>query len=186
MYITGPWNLEEFARRLPAALQEAWATAPMPAPDGSYPGVSLAGGASLAIHRGSAHQDAAWQLIEFLSRTPQQVRFHQLSGNLPARNAAWRDPILAEDQRAQAFFVQLQHLRSTPKIPEWERITSAITRRVDQVVRGEITPDAALAALDADVDAILEKRRWLLARERPTARRAGRRRALPVMIPASS
>ena len=138
----------------------------MPAPEGGYPGLSLAGGASLAIHRGSPHQDAAWQLIEFLAATPQQVRFHQLSGNLPAGTAAWRDAALAEDPRAHAFFVQLQHLRSTPKIPEWERITSAITRRVDQVVRGELAPEAALAALDADVDAILEKRRWLLARAR--------------------
>jgi multiple sugar transport system substrate-binding protein len=167
MYISGPWNLEEFARRLPADLQDAWATAPMPGPDGSYPGVSLAGGASLAIHRGSEHQDVAWQLIEFLSSSPQQVRFYQLSGNLPARTAAWRDTVLAGDPRAQAFFAQLQHLRSTPKIPEWERIATALTRRVDQVVRGEATPGAALVALDAEVDAILEKRRWLLARKRP-------------------
>ena len=34
----------------------------------TIPGVSLAGGASLAIRRTSAHQDAAWKLIEFLSR----------------------------------------------------------------------------------------------------------------------
>jgi multiple sugar transport system substrate-binding protein len=183
MYITGPWNLEEFARRLPAGLQDSWATAPLPAPDGSYPGVSLAGGASLAIHRGSPHQDAAWQLIGFLSQTAQQLRFHQLSGNLPARKAAWRDPILEDNQRAQAFFVQLQHLRSTPKIPEWERITSAITRRVDQVVRGAITPEAALVALDADVDAILEKRRWLLARERADG---GRAATEPCRLPPSS
>jgi multiple sugar transport system substrate-binding protein len=166
MYISGPWNLGEFARRLPAELQDAWATAPLPAPDGSYPGVSLAGGASLAIHRGSAHQDAAWRLVEFLSATAQQIRFYGLSGNLPARTAAWDDPALAGDPRAQAFFAQLQRVRSTPKIPEWERIATAITRRIEQVVRGEVTADAALTALDAEVDGILEKRRWLLERAR--------------------
>jgi multiple sugar transport system substrate-binding protein len=166
MYISGPWNLGEFARRLPAALQDAWATAPMPSPDGRYPGVSLAGGASLAIHRGSAHQEAAGRLVEFLSGTAQQIRFYHLSGNLPARTAAWQDPALAGDARAQAFFTQLQRVRPTPKIPEWERIATAITRRVEQVVRGERTPAAALAALDAEVDGILEKRRWLLERAR--------------------
>src|SRR5262249_32880296 len=56
LYITGPWNLGEFARRLPPELQSSWSTAPMPTPDGEYPGVSLAGGASLAIHRGSAEK----------------------------------------------------------------------------------------------------------------------------------
>jgi multiple sugar transport system substrate-binding protein len=165
MYISGPWNLGEFAQRMPAALQDAWATAAMPAPDGDYPGVSLAGGASLAIRRTSAHQDAAWRLIEFLSSTPQQIRFYQLSGNLPARTAAWQDPALAGDAHARAFFTQLQRVRATPKIPEWEQIATAITRRIEQLIRGGGAPAATLAALDADVDQILEKRRWLLHRE---------------------
>jgi multiple sugar transport system substrate-binding protein len=168
IYITGPWNLEEFARRLPAELQDDWATAPMPGPDDEYPGLSLAGGASLAIQRSSEHQDAAWQLVEFLSQTQQQVRFYELSGNLPARTAAWEDPALAGDSRARAFFDQLQHIRSTPKIPEWERISTVLTRHLERLVRGETTPDAMLAALDAEVDAILEKRRWLIGQQTGT------------------
>jgi multiple sugar transport system substrate-binding protein len=164
MYISGPWNLGEFAERMPASLQDAWWTAPMPAPDGDWPGVSLAGGASLAIHRGSAHKEAAWKLVAFLAGTAQQIRFYQLSGNLPARSAAWRDPALTGEPRTRAFFEQLQRVRSTPKIPEWERIATAIARRVEQLVRGETTVEAALEALDADTDQILEKRRWLLHR----------------------
>ncbi len=62
-----PLEPRRVRRALPAALQDAWWTAPMPAPDGDWPGVSLAGGASLAIHRGSAHKEAAWKLIEFLA-----------------------------------------------------------------------------------------------------------------------
>ena len=85
---------------------------------------------------------------------------------LPARTAAWQEAALAEDPRARAFFEQLQRIRSTPKIPEWERIAAAITRQLERLVRGDVTPDAALAALDAEVDQILEKRRWLLGRER--------------------
>ena len=52
----GPWNLGEFRRRLPAELQDAWATAPLPGPIGSagLPGVSLAGGASLVVFSGFA------------------------------------------------------------------------------------------------------------------------------------
>ncbi len=55
-------------------------------------------------------------------------------------------------------------MRSTPKIPEWERVASALGEHVEAAIRGRTTLDAALAALDADVDAILEKRRWMLAR----------------------
>ena len=42
---SGPWNIGEFRRRLPAERQDDWTTAPLPGPDG--PGVSIAGGSSL-------------------------------------------------------------------------------------------------------------------------------------------
>src|SRR5438093_539254 len=64
LYMSGPWNIGEFRQRLPPGMDGHWATAPLPAPDGGYPGVSLAGGASLAVFRRSPRQDAAWQLIE--------------------------------------------------------------------------------------------------------------------------
>ena len=43
MYITGPWNLGEFRRRLSPAMQSKWATAPLPGPDGPETG-ALDGG----------------------------------------------------------------------------------------------------------------------------------------------
>jgi multiple sugar transport system substrate-binding protein len=41
-----------------------------------------------------------------------------------------------------------------------------LSHHLELAVRGDVTLDAALAALDADVDAILEKRRWLRARRK--------------------
>jgi multiple sugar transport system substrate-binding protein len=55
-------------------------------------------------------------------------------------------------------------VRATPKIPEWERIAGKIAEHVEEAVRGERTVEEALGALDRDVDAVLEKRRWLLGR----------------------
>lgn len=167
MYVTGPWNIGEFERRLPKALQDQWATAPMPAPDMNYPGLSLAGGASLAIALSSGHKDQAWKLIEFLSEPQQQLTFYRLTGDLPPRRSAWRQPDLATVARAQAFKTQLERAVSTPKIPEWERIASKIAHYAEKAVRGELTEERALAALDEDVNRILEKRRWLLRKRAP-------------------
>ena len=165
MLLTGPWNLGEFARRLPPALASAWATAPLPAPDGGAgPGLSLAGGASLVIARTSRRQDAAWKLVEYLSEPEQQVALYRLSGDLPARRSAWRRAGLVEDSRARAFWLQLDALATTPRIPEWERIASRIAHYSEEAARGRVAPEAALADLDRDVDAILEKRRWLRGR----------------------
>lgn len=55
-------------------------------------------------------------------------------------------------------------MRSPPKVPEWERIASKITDYAEAAVRGELSMEQALAGLDRDVDALLEKRRWLLER----------------------
>ena len=160
-YITGPWNIGEFRRRLPPGIE--WATAPMPGPTAGTPGVSVAGGSSLVVFERSEHPAEAWALIEFLSRPAVQVRFNELSGNLPARESAWTLSDLARDPYAAAFREQLRHVRPAPKVPEQERIAQSIRTYAERVVRGELTVDAALVGLDREADRALAKRRQLLA-----------------------
>ncbi len=137
----------------------------MPGADAQRPGVSLAGGASLAILARSPRKPEAWQLVEWLSAPARQVAFQRLTGDLPPSRSAWSQADLEHDPRAQAFRLQLEHVRPVPKVPEWERIAGRISRYAEAAVRGDMTADAALAALDADVDALLAKRRWLLERD---------------------
>lgn len=164
MYITGPWNLGEFRRRLPADLQDDWSTAPLPGPTGDSSGVSLAGGSSLAIFRASRHKDAAWRLVEYLATTRQQERFHRLTGDLPARIETWRSTGLDHEAKARAFWVQLHRVRPVPKVPEVELIATRVLESAEQVIRGGRPADAVLKELDRDVATILEKRRWMLDR----------------------
>ena len=161
-YVSGPWNIGEFRRRLPRERQGDWATAPLPGPDG--PGVSTAGGSSLVIFRSSRKKAAAWRLIEFLSEPATMQRFHALTGNLPPRRTAWRSPELADDAPSQAFAAQLERVRAAPKLPEWERIFQEMQRAAERVVQRVQSIDAATTELDAWVDALLEKRRWLRVR----------------------
>ena len=161
-YVSGPWNIGELRRRLPADQQDSWMTAPLPGPDG--PGASIAGGSSLVVFRASRHQDAAWRLVEFLSQPAVQRRFHALTGDLPPRRTTWEDPGLAADVHARAFREQLERVRPAPQVPEWERIASAMRVVAERAVRGGLAVEAAARELDARADRILEKRRWLLAR----------------------
>jgi multiple sugar transport system substrate-binding protein len=160
-FVTGPWNLVEVANRLPAELAGSWTTAPMPAPVAGAPGISLAGGASLAIASSSTRKDDAWKLVEYLTSPTVQAEFRRASGDLPSRRTAWDRGDAPGDTRAEAFRRQLDHLVATPKVPEWERIAAKITLHLERLVRGDTNIDDALAALDTDVDAILEKRREL-------------------------
>jgi multiple sugar transport system substrate-binding protein len=161
-YISGPWNIGEFTRRLPPEQQDTWMTAPLPGPDG--PGASIAGGSSLVVSRASRQKDAAWRLIEFLADPAVQRRFHALTGDLPPRRATWQDPALASDVHARAFREQLERVKPAPKVPEWERIATEIRLVAERAAHGELSVDAAGRVLDERVARILEKRRWLLAR----------------------
>ena len=161
-YISGPWNIGEFKRRLPANLQQSWMTAPLPGPDG--PGASIAGGSSLVVFRASKEKTAAWQVIEYLSQPSVQRRFHELTGDLPPRRSAWTEGALADDVYARAFREQLERAKPTPKLPEWERIANEIRLVAERLVHGDLTIDQATRELDARADRILEKRRWILSR----------------------
>jgi len=168
IYISGPWNINEFKKWMTDDLAGKWSTAPMPSKNGDhYPGVSLAGGSSLVIFNNCKHIQEAWKFIEFLSETSTQLEFYHLLYNLPAVKKAWEDTSLANNKYMKAFRLQFENVVATPKVPEWEQIAFAkVQQYAELVVRGAMTVDEAAKNLDKDVDKILEKRRWLLSRKK--------------------
>jgi multiple sugar transport system substrate-binding protein len=160
-YVSGPWNIAEFRSRLP---RERQATGRRRRSRPGGPGASIAGGSSLVIFASSRHKDAAWKVVEYLSRPEVQARFHELTGNLPPRRATWEDVRLASNPHARAFRDQLERVKPAPKVPEWERIANEMQLVAESVVRGRTPIAEAPAELDRRADAILEKRRWMLER----------------------
>jgi multiple sugar transport system substrate-binding protein len=158
-YVSGPWNIREFKKLQPKELEGQWGTAALPGPDG--PGAGIAGGTSLVIFRDSKQKEASWKLIEFLSRPAIQERFHSIIGDLPPRRSTWEYPSLANDPLAQPFRDQLERVKPTPKVLEWERIAQEMRITTEQVVRGGLDQDQAVKELDERVDKVLAKRRWM-------------------------
>ena len=104
--------------------------------------------------------------MEFLSRADIQQRFYSLIGDLPPRRSTWEHPVLKNDPLAQAFREQLERVKPTPKVLEWERIVQEMRLVTERVVRGGLSQDQAVRELDTRVDQILEKRRWIEQRRR--------------------
>jgi multiple sugar transport system substrate-binding protein len=75
---------------------------------------------------------------------------------------------LASDKYLAAFRTQLGRVVPSPAVPEIELIVSRVAQAAERAARGQQTIDEALAGLDADVDQILEKRRWMLAQRGAT------------------
>lgn len=165
MYITGPWNIGEFTRRIPAELQNTWMTAPLPSMDSLRPGTSLPLGTSLIMFRNSRQKEASWKLIEFLTSVEQSVEFYRITGNLPPRQSAWKDTTLSNNRYISAFYQQLQRVDPLPQIPEWEQIVIRLQIYVEYIATGTMTPEAAMTRFDQEVDVMLEKRRWMVAQK---------------------
>lgn len=165
MYITGPWNVGEFTRRIPAEMQHTWMTAPLPTMDSLTPGTSLPLGTSLVMFKKSRQKEASWKLIEFLSSVEQSIKFYKITGNLPPRRSAWKDSALASNKYIKAFYDQLQRVDPLPQIPEWEQIVIRLQIYVEYIATQTMSVETALKRFDREVDVMLEKRRWIVRNE---------------------
>lgn len=163
MYITGPWNISEFKKRLSSSSQKLWMTAPLPSNDSDYPGVSLAGGASLVINKSSKKKELALKLIEFLSQPEVQIKFYHLVGSLPSRKSAWNDSVFLNDPYLKAFRIQLERTQAMPKLAEWENIMiSKIQKYVEEVAADKISVEEACQKLNSETESLLRKRKYLV------------------------
>ncbi|MFH0735599.1 MAG: sugar ABC transporter substrate-binding protein [bacterium] len=167
MYISGPWNIIEFNKIFVGKLKGKYKTAPMPGYKGEYPGLSLAGGASIVMYKKSTHKKEVWKFIEYLSEPKIQLEFYKYLFDLPAVKSAWQDTLIQNDLNMQAFSKQFENVVPTPKIPEWEQIAfSKVQQYAEFASRGTLTIDQALKKLDKDVNNILEKRRYILSKRK--------------------
>jgi len=164
VYPSGPWTIGDMKSRLPAQLQQSWGTEPFPGPDG--PGRSTPGGASLVVYKSTRNAGAAWQLITQLVSPGGQRRLQELTGDLPPTRAVWASSGLLSDPITEAFARQLERTSPLPKVPEWERIATEMQTVAELFVRGRMNIDEAVTEMDNRADRLLEKRRWMLSRER--------------------
>lgn len=164
VYPSGPSLLLDLHRRRAEIAGERWGVARMPGPRG--PGRASGVAATLAVSRSTSRPREAWALVRHLTSAASELRFQTLIGSLPARASAWRDPQLAT-ATLKPFAEQMLHPASAPGVVEWERIRAEVQLIAERVVRHQLTIDEGLAAMDRRVDALLAKRRALVAAGRP-------------------
>lgn len=162
VYPSGPWTIGDMESRLPPDMQDKWATAPFPGPNGT--GASTPGGSSLVVYRHARDPAAAWALAAKLLAPSSQKTLQELTGDLPPTRAVWGATGLTADPITAAFAVQLDHAQALPKVPEWERIVTEMQGVAEMVVRGRTTIDEGVREMDRRADRLLEKRRWMLER----------------------
>ena len=149
-FISGPWMIGLVTDA--GADPETWTVAHQPT---ETAGTSFVGGSNLAVFEQSDNKDAGLGVRRVLVSRPEvQVMWYETVSDLPAVQAAWDDPALAEDELLAAFGEQLEDAKAPPAIPTWEQVASAIDGQIEQVdrwrrlARGRLRGDAGGGRVD--------------------------------------
>lgn len=149
-FISGPWMIGVVTDA--GADEATWTVAHQPTEQAA---TSFVGGGDLAVFSESDNKAAAWAFVEYLSRPEVQVTWFETISDLPAVQAAWDDPALADDELLSAFGEQLSDAKAPPAIPTWEQVAAeAIDPTIEQVTVGDMSPEDGCATMQTEADAI--------------------------------
>jgi multiple sugar transport system substrate-binding protein len=152
-YVNGPW----FPGWLDEANGEGWSAdhvgvALLPAGPGGT--TSALGGGSLAVFEDAENADAAWKLVRWMSEAENQLAWYDTFGNLPAVEAAWDDPVIADDPLLTTIKEAIPLASSVPAVPGWAQVAAMLGADMERAARGEATPAEVLADAQAKADEI--------------------------------
>jgi multiple sugar transport system substrate-binding protein len=152
MIITGPWDLSSFPN-------VDYGVQVMPSFDPGGNHTTIAGPDNWVIFdNGSAHVDAAWQFVSFMT-SPDAIKAEALqTGHLPTRSSVadangFADQLDAKYPGEGTFAENLSNVTiARPQIPQYPQVSSALGIALVNALQGQQSPQDALneAAQKAD------------------------------------
>jgi multiple sugar transport system substrate-binding protein len=135
-----------------------YAVATMPAAPGGRPTAAL-GGAQLAINARSDHPEAAWAVVEYLTRPEQMLERARGVGQFPTRPALYAEPELARALAippAQARAI-IEHAVPRPVTPVYTQLSEILQIDLHRALTRQQEPAAALAHAAREMQALLDR-----------------------------
>ncbi len=135
-----------------------FAVAPMPAAPGGEPTAAL-GGSQLAVNAHSRHPEAAWKVIEYLSRPEQMLERARVAGQYPSRAALYDDPRLAAAlpvPPAEARRV-IEAARPRPVTPVYTQLSEMLQIQLHRALTGQADPASALREAAGEMRDLLHR-----------------------------
>jgi multiple sugar transport system substrate-binding protein len=151
MFFSGPWQMGLIREVAGKPFDSKWAVAPMPSRRSN---TSFVGGGNWVVFNGSAHREAAWSFVSWMSAPKTQARWFEISSDLPANRAAWDLPPLNAEPRVRVFGEQLKNARSPAPDPRWEQYAHALETGLDTTLRSTGADTAGARQLEQTVAAV--------------------------------
>lgn len=155
MMVMGPWATADILSGEAFADPANLGVAPVPAgPDGLQG--SPVGGHEYVIYSGTGYPDEALALVRCLNGVENQVRLATELNLVPTLRAAYEDPALAENEILQGFLAQMEVARNRPVLVAGGSIYTEFGPQYTAAILGDITPEEAVAAIEAAWTLLLE------------------------------
>ena len=147
-----------------------FSVAPMPAGQGGSPTAAL-GGAQLAINRRTENPEAAWAVIDYLTRPEQMRERARVVGQFPARMGLYDNDQLVGDLKIPPATARrvIEYAVPRPVTPVYNQLSEILQIYLHRALTRQTTPEAALARAQTEMQQLLD--RVGLGTGAPTARR---------------
>jgi multiple sugar transport system substrate-binding protein len=135
-----------------------FAVAPMPAAPGGRHTAAF-GGAQLAVNAFSPEAEAAWLVIEYLTRPEQMLERARIVGQFPTRTAVYDDPALAgalSIPPAQAREI-VEAAVPRPVTPVYTQLSEILQIQLHRALSQQAEPGPALARAASEMQALLDR-----------------------------
>lgn len=149
MQFNGPWQLPGIAKNAP---ELNYGVTLLPAGDaGSASGL---GGENLAVVNGK-NVDGAVEFLYYYNQPEIMIEAQKMYGAFPSRSDAAADEYWTADPVQATFIEQLNTAVARGPHASWPSISEALYTMLQEVIVGTETPEAACAAAQVKIDAIL-------------------------------
>jgi multiple sugar transport system substrate-binding protein len=161
----GAYRVEQIAKYAPDL---EYRTAPMPPPKGGVPRAGYGSGNFMIMPKTAKNRDGAWKFVKFWSGLDDPARaaeFYTWGGWLPLSPAVAESPIYQEYLRKYPQFktfldlLPSEDLQTRPPVAYQVFLMDQLTRYQDMALRGTLTPDQALQALELEVQKERQRRK---------------------------
>jgi multiple sugar transport system substrate-binding protein len=126
---------------------------PFPAGPGGTPGAAL-GGEMLAINAKSAHAEAAWKLIQYLTSAPVEIARAEATGDPPSLPSAYTSTLFAKAPYFKQVKVLNQHAQPRPVDPNYLQVSADLQDAFSSVYANSGSPGSALSSAASQIKSL--------------------------------
>lgn len=125
-------------------------------PKGKVNRNSFVSGAGYAVSKDSKHQDAAWELLKWLTRPDIMIESTKLNSAVASRKSVYESELFMSNPNNAAFIEQTKYMQPLPVTTKWNEMFDVVKSEYQLIWSGKQTAQQGADAITEKVNKILK------------------------------